>query len=67
MEFRYIRFERLRFFLVEDRNIRGFRFFLVVVDNFSKFGWTVPLENKNSQTIKDSLKMFLRLQKENQT
>ena len=33
---------------------RGFRYILVVIDNFSKFGWTVPLRNKNAQTIKDS-------------
>ena len=24
------------------------------MDNFSKYGWTVPLKNKNAQTIKDS-------------
>ena len=24
-----------------------------MIDNYSKFGWTVPLKNKNSQTIKD--------------
>ena len=26
---------------------------LVVIDNFSKFGWTVPLKHKIAQTIKD--------------
>ena len=26
----------------------------VIIDNFSKFGWTIPLKNKNAQTIKDS-------------
>ena len=25
-----------------------------MIDNFSKFGWTVPVKNKNAQTIKDS-------------
>ena len=25
-----------------------------ILDNFSKYGWTVPLKNKNAQTIKDS-------------
>ena len=29
------------------------RYVLVIIDNFSKFGWTVPLKNKNAQTIKD--------------
>ena len=35
-------------------NNRGYRYVLLVIDNFSKFGWTVPLKVKNAQTIKDS-------------
>ena len=35
-------------------NNRGYRYVLVVVDNFSKYGWTVPLKNKTAQTIKDT-------------
>ena len=35
-------------------NNRGYRYVLVIIDNFSKFGWTLPLKNKNAQTIKDS-------------
>ena len=35
-------------------NNRGYRYNLVIIDNFSKYGWTVPLKNKNAQTIKDS-------------
>ena len=35
-------------------NNRGYRYVSVVIDNFSKLGWTVPLKNKNAQTIKDS-------------
>ena len=31
---------------------RGYRCNIVVIANFSKYGWTVPLKNKNSQTIK---------------
>ena len=34
-------------------NNRGYRYVLVVIDNFSKFGFTKPLQNKNAQTIKD--------------
>ena len=34
-------------------NIRGFRYVLVVCENFSKFGWTVALKNKNARTITD--------------
>ena len=41
------------------KNNRGYRYVLVVIDNFSKFGWTVPLKNENAQTIKDSFEKFL--------
>ena len=34
-------------------NNKGYRFVLVVTDNFSKFGWTVAIRNKNAITIKD--------------
>ena len=40
-------------------NNRGYRYVLVVIDNFSKFGWTVPLKNKNALTIKDSFENIL--------
>ena len=40
-------------------NNRGYRYVLVVIDNFNKFGWTVPLKNKNAQTIKDSFEIIL--------
>ena len=40
------------------KNNRGYRYVLVIIDNFSKFGWTVPLENKNAQTIKTLFKIF---------
>ena len=42
-----------------SENIRGYRYVLVIIDNFSKFGWTVPLKNKNAQTIKDSFENIL--------
>ena len=34
-------------------NNRSYRYVSVVIDNFNKFGGTVPLENKNAHTIKD--------------
>ena len=34
-------------------NNRGYRYVLVNIDNFSKFGWTVPLKNKKTQIIQD--------------
>ena len=40
-------------------NNRRYRFVLVIIDNFSKCGWTVPLKNKNAQTIKDSSEIIL--------
>ena len=41
------------------KNNRGYRYVLVIIDNFSKFGWTVPLKNKNAQIIKDSFESIL--------
>ena len=35
------------------KNNKGYRYILVVIDNFSKFGWTIPLKNKFSQPITD--------------
>ena len=40
-------------------NNGGHRYGLVIMDNFSKFGWTVPLRNKNAQTIKESFENIL--------
>ena len=42
-----------------SKNNRGYRYVLVIVDNFSRFGWTVLLKNKNAQTIKDSFENIL--------
>ena len=40
-------------------NNRGYRYVLVTIDNFNKYGWTTPLRNKNAQTIKDSFENIL--------
>ena len=40
-------------------NNRGYRYVLVTIDNFSKFGWTIPLKNKNAQTSKNSFENIL--------
>ena len=32
---------------------RGYRYVLVIIDDFSNFGWIVRLKNKNAKTIKD--------------
>ena len=41
------------------KNNRGYRYVLVIPDNFSNFGWTVPIKNKNAQTIKDSFENII--------
>ena len=40
-------------------NNGGYRYVLVIKDNFSKFGWTVTLKNKNASTIKNSFENIL--------
>ena len=40
-------------------NNRGYRYVFVTIDNFSKYGWTTPLKNKNALTIKDSFENIL--------
>ena len=40
-------------------NNKGYRYVLVTIDNFSKYGWTVLLKNKNAQTIKDSFEKII--------
>ena len=42
-----------------SNNNRGYRYVLVTIDNFSKYGWTSPLKNKNAITIKDSFENIL--------
>ena len=37
-------------------NYRDHRGVFVVIDTFCKIVWTVPLKNRNSQTVKDSFK-----------
>ena len=45
-------------------NITGYRFVLVIFDNFSKFGCTVPLKNKDAKTIKNSFENIIGNPKE---
>ena len=41
------------------KNNRGYRYVLVVIDNFSKYGWTISLKNKYASTIKDSFEQII--------
>ena len=40
-------------------NSRGSRYVLVVIDKFSKFGFTTASKNENAQTIKDFYEIIL--------
>ena len=40
-------------------NNRNYRYVFVIIDNFSKFGWTIPLKKKKALTIKDSFENIL--------
>ena len=40
-------------------NNRGYRYVSVIIDNFSKFGFTTPLKKKIVQTIEDSFENIL--------
>ena len=42
------------------KNNKGYRYILVVIDNFSKFGWTTPLKNKFSQSITDAFSEIIK-------
>ena len=47
------------------KNNRGYRCILVVVDNFSKFGWTIPLKNKYAQSITDAFSQIIKTSRRN--
>ena len=40
-------------------NNRGYRYILVVFDNFSNCTWYIPLKNKYAQTIKDEFSNYV--------
>ena len=42
-----------------SKNKRSYRYILVVIDNFSRFGWTIPLKNKYAQSIIDEFSDFM--------
>ena len=44
-------------------NNRGYRYVLVTIDNFNKYGWTLPLKNKNALTIQDSFENIIIISK----
>ena len=40
-------------------NNKNYRYVLVIIDNFPKSGWTIPLKNKKAQILKDSFGKIL--------
>ena len=48
-------------------NKRNYRYVLVIIDNFSKFGWTIPLKKRNFQTKKDSFEKIIINSKKNKS
>ena len=45
------------------KNNKGYRYILVVIDNFSKFGWTIPLKNKYGQSITYAFSQIIKTSK----
>ena len=43
----------------DPENHSGYRYVLVIIDNFSKFCWTIPIKNKNAIAIKDPFENIL--------
>ena len=41
------------------QNIKGYRHVLVAINNFSKFGWTIPIRNKKSIKINSFEKILI--------
>ena len=42
------------------KNNKGYRCILVVIDNFSNFGWTILLKNKYPQSITDAFSQIIK-------
>ena len=40
-------------------NNKGFRYIFIIIGNFSKYLWAIPLENKNSGTITNEFSNIL--------
>ena len=44
-------------------NNKGFRYIFVIIDNFPKYAWCIPLKNKNSKTVTDVFSNILTASK----
>ena len=45
------------------KNNKGYRYILVVIDNFSKFGWTIPLKKNYAQSITNAFSQIVKSSK----
>ena len=45
------------------QNNKGYRFIFIIIDNFSKYLWAIPLRNKNNKTITDEFSNILSTSK----
>ena len=46
-----------------SKNNRSYRYILVVIDNFSKYGWTIHLKSKYGQSITDAFSQIFKTSK----
>ena len=44
-------------------NNKGYRYIFIIIDNFSKYLWAIPLKNKNRKTITDEFSNILSTSK----
>ena len=44
-------------------NNKGYRYIFIIIDNFSKFLWAIPLKNKYSQSITNEFSNILTTSK----
>ena len=48
---------------VFKNNNDGYKYLLLVIDIFSKYGWVIPLENKKGKTVAEALKTIFKERK----
>ena len=48
---------------VFSKHNEGYTFLLLVIDIFSKYGWVVPLKNKEGKTVAEALKTIFKKRK----
>ena len=46
-----------------SKHNEGYTFLLLVIDIFSKYGWVIPLENKEGKTVAEALKTIFKERK----